>query len=214
MKALLSNSLVKGFTIAICLVAFSTSAYAQVLTTDTVCAVTQDKVYGITNSNPTSTYQWYISPATGGTIDNSIVPNDSIIEIDWGVTAGTYRLYAIETSINGCIGDSILLDVVVNPLPTAVAVSDSVCPGFSATLTVTLTGTAPWSIDYTDGSNNYNSVANASPHTISLPNYTASQTITVTGVTDNNTCAADTSVLPAVNVHVYPSPTPGNIYHY
>lgn len=192
----------------------SLSAMAQLTYTDSVCAGTQDKVYGIMNSEPTSIYAWWLSDPTAGTIDNSIAPNDSLIEIDWGLTPGTYTLYSVETSLDGCIGDTVQLDIIVHPLPTALVVSDSVCENFSATLTFDLTGQAPWTIDYTDGTNNFTAVANATPFTISTPPYTSSQTITVTGVTDGYSCAADPAGLPSTPVHIYPRPTTGAIYHY
>ncbi len=191
-----------------------TESFAQVTYTDTVCAATLDKVYGVTGSDPTSNYSWYISNPAAGTIDNSITANDSEIEIDWGTITGTVTLYVVETTADGCIGDSVQLDVVINPLPTIAIVSDSVCEGYSATLTVTLTGQAPWTIDYTDGTNTYQSIAASSPHTISLPTYTTSQTITITGVTDGNTCDADGSTLPSTGVVIFPKPVTGPIYHY
>ena len=212
-QALLSKNAVR--TVVLMLLTFmSVSAVAQVTYTDSVCAGTQDKVYGIMNSTATSTYSWWLSDPTAGTIDNSIAPNDSIIEIDWGLTAGTYTLYSVETSQDGCIGDTVELDIVVHPLPTALVVSDSVCENFSATLTFDLTGQAPWTIDYTDGTTNFTAVANATPFTISTPPYTTSQTITVTGVTDGYSCDADPAGLPSTLVHIYPKPSTGAIYHY
>ncbi|MDZ7845701.1 MAG: hypothetical protein U5L96_02360 [Owenweeksia sp.] len=163
---------------------------AQVTFTDSVCAGTQDKVYGIMSPSATSTYNWYLDPAAG-TIDNSIAPNDSIIEIDWGLNPGTYTMFAVETTADGCIGDSVELDVVIHPLPTALVVSDSVCENFSATLTFDLTGQAPWVIEYTDGTTNFTDTASATPYTVTTPPYTSSQTITVTNVTDGYTCVAD-----------------------
>lgn len=214
MKTLLSTqSFFKVFVLTL-FALMSVSAFGQVTYTDSVCAGTQDKVYGIMNANATSTYDWWLSDPTAGTIDNSIVPNDSIIEIDWGLNPGTYTLYSVETSADGCIGDTVDLDIIVHPLPTATVVSDSVCEGFSATLTFDLTGEAPWEIDYTDGSSNYTTTATSTPHTVSLPGYTSSQTITVTGVTDGYSCEADGAGLPSTPVHIYPKPSTGAIYRY
>lgn len=187
---------------------------AQVTYTDSVCAGTLDKVYGISSANPNSTFNWYISDPTAGTVDNSITTNNSEIQIDWGTTVGTYTIYAVETTEFGCVGDSVQLDVVLNPLPTATIAADTVCEGFAPTLTVTLTGTAPWTIDYTDGSNTYSTVANSSPHTVVLNPYTTSQTISVTGVTDDNDCDGDNSLLPSTPVVINPKANTGSIYHY
>ena len=196
------------------LLMLSNAAMAQVTYTDSVCAGTQDKVYGITGAVTTSTYTWYISNSSAGTIDNSITTNDSEIQIDWGTTVGTYTLYVVETTGDGCTGDSVMLDVVVNPLPTATIVADSVCSGYSATLTLNLTGQAPWTVDYSDGTNTYTANANTTPYTVALPAYTTSQTITITGVTDGHNCDADNAGLPSTGVTIFPKPTTGAIYHY
>lgn len=196
------------------LLLLSMVSIGQVTYTDTVCAATQDKVYGVTGPNATSTYNWWLSSPAAGTIDNSITANNNQIEIDWNTTTGTFTLYVQETSGDGCLGDTVSLDIIVNPLPTVAIVADSVCEGFAATLTLTLTGQAPWTVDYTDGTNNYSTVAASSPHTVSLPAYTTSQTITITGVTDGNTCDADPTGLPNTGVVVFPKPSTGAIFHY
>lgn len=188
---------------------------AQITATDTVCAGTEDKVYGITSANANSTFTWYIDAAAGGTIDNSITPSNNEIEIDWGMTPGTYTVYAVETTEWGCIGDSVELTVIINDLPTALVVSDSVCEGFDPTLTFTVTGEFPVTIDFTDGNNNYSTVASASPHvyTIVGAGYTTSQTIDITSVVDDNTCS-EVSPVTGVNVTIHPAANTGLIYHY
>ncbi len=212
-QTLLSSATLKVAVLAL-MTFMSASAFAQVTYTDSVCAGTQDKVYGIMNSTSTSTYAWWLSDPTAGTIDNSIAPNDSLIEIDWGLNAGTYTLFSLETSQDGCLGDTVQLDIIVHPLPTALVVSDSVCENFSATLTFDLTGQAPWTINYSDGTTNFTAVAGSTPFTISTPPYTTSQTITVTGVSDGYSCAADPAGLPSTLVFIYPKPSTGAIYHY
>ncbi len=196
------------------LLLLSLVSIGQVTYTDSVCAGSQDVVYGVTGPVASSTYNWWLSNPAVGTIDNSITSNNNQIEIDWGITTGTYTLYVQETSSNGCLGDTVSLNIIINPLPTVAIVADSVCEGFAATLTLTLTGQSPWTVDYTDGSNNYQTIAASSPHTVSLPAYTTSQTITITGVTDGNTCDADPAGLPSTGVVIFPKPTTGAIFHY
>lgn len=205
---------IKSLLAFIGLLFISATAIGQVTYTDSVCAGSQDVVYGVTGPVASSTYNWWLSNPGAGTIDNSITGNNNQIEIDWGIITGTYTLYVQETSSNGCLGDTVSLNVIINPLPTVAIVADSVCEGFAATLTLTLTGQAPWTVDYTDGTNNYTTVANSSPHTVTLPAYTTSQTITITGVTDGNTCDADAAGLPSTGVVVFPKPTTGAIFHY
>lgn len=187
----------------------------QITANDTVCAGTLDRVYGITSANATSTYTWYLQAASGGSINDSVVANDSEIKIDWGLTPGDYTVYAVETTQWGCIADSVELLVHVNDLPTAVVTSDSVCEGFDPTLTFVLTGEAPWTINFTDGTNNFSTVATSSPHTYTITGmgYTVTQSVDVTGVTDGNTCDEGTNQtgLPVV---IHPVAPTGAIYHY
>ncbi|AEV32420.1 hypothetical protein Oweho_1424 [Owenweeksia hongkongensis DSM 17368] len=197
------------------LIGVSFSTNAQITTPDSVCAGTQDKVYGISSANANSTFTWYIDAAAGGTIDNSVTTSNNEIEIDWGMTPGTYTVYAVETTEFGCIGDSVQLTVIVNDLPSATVVSDSVCEGFDPTLTFAVTGEFPVTIDFTDGTNNYSTVATASPHvyTMTGAGYTTSQTLDITSVVDDNTCSEVTPVT-GINVIIHPAANTGQIYHY
>lgn len=197
------------------LIGLGFASSAQITTTDSVCAGTQDKVYGITAANPNSTFTWYIDAAAGGTIDNSITPSNNEIEIDWGMTPGTYTVYAVETTEWNCTGDSVELTVIINDLPSAIVASDSVCEGFDPTLTFTVTGEFPVTIDFTDGTNNYTTVASASPHvyTMTGSGYTTNQTIDITSVVDDNTCSEVTPVT-GHTVIIHPAANTGLIYHY
>lgn len=196
--------------VAFCLLAAQTAS-AQFTTPDSVCAGTQDVVYGIVGANGTSTYTWSVTG--GGTIDNSIATNDSLIQVDWGTTPGVYTLSVVETSATGCLGDTVTLDVTIRALPTIAIVGDSVCQNDIASLAVTLTGQAPWYIDYTDGTNNFTDTANTASYVINAGGYTTTQTITITGVTDGYACAA-TGTLPDATLLVYPKPATGSIFHY
>jgi len=187
---------------------------AQVTYTDSVCAGSTDVVYGVTGAAATSHYSWYLSDPTAGTIDSTVSANNGTIEIDWGTTAGSYTLFVVENDQYGCYSDTVSLGIVINPLPTVAIVADSICEGFSSNLTFTFTGTAPWIVDYNDGTTNYTDTANASPYVVSLPPYNTSQTVTVTGLSDGNSCAADPASLPNTPVIVNPKPSTGAIFHY
>jgi gliding motility-associated-like protein len=98
--------------------------------------------------------------------------------------SGAYNIKL--TSSAGC--DSIAnLILTVRPLPTvSISAPESICMGSKAPITVQLTGSAPWSISYTDGTaikviNNINS----STFTFEL-DITAPTTIAVISVTDAN----------------------------
>lgn len=192
----------------------SAGAFAQVTTTDSVCAGTQDKVYGITSPDANSTYTWYLANAAG-TIDSSVTSNNSEIQIDWNSTPGTYTLYAVETTQYGCVGDSVSLDIVINPLPTVTVSIDTACSGYAPNMTLTLTGTAPWTVSYTDGTNSNSVIATSSPFIVPLTAYTSTTNIDITGVTDSHNCDADAAGLPTGTPAVIrPKPSTGAIYHY
>ena len=193
---------------------FSQNATAQVTFTDSVCAGSSDVVYGVTGAAGTSHYTWFLSDPAAGTIDSTVSANNGTIEIDWSNTVGTYTLYVVENDLYGCYSDTVSLGIVINPLPTVAIVADSVCVGFTSDLTFTFTGTAPWIVDYTDGTTNYTDTANASPYVVTLPAYNSSQTITVTGLSDGNACAADPAGLPNTPVIIRPKPSTGAIYHF
>lgn len=190
------------------------SLIGQKTYTDTICAGSQDVVYGIMGSTSASTYTWWLAQSNAGTIDRSHAANDSLIQVDWTSLAGTYTLFCQETSANGCLGDTVQLDIVINPVPTVAMVGDSVCGGATASVIFNFTGNGPWTVDYTDGSSNFTVTTSNSPYVASLPNYTSSQTISVTGLVDHGQCVADTSSLPSAQVVVGQNISTGTIYHY
>lgn len=196
----------------------SVAASAQVTTTDTLCVSTSDVTYGITSADPTSTFSWGFAPGytSLGTIDNSISSNNSTIEIDWGSTDGSTRIYAIEQSADGCYGDTVFLDIILNPLPTISITGDQVCENDSSSVNFTLTGTAPWDVVLSDGTNNYtyNNITNATA-TVTVAVFTpGTHNITVVSVSDANGCSGDLSGVAAATVTINAKPTTGGIYHY
>ncbi|KAA9353095.1 putative Ig domain-containing protein [Larkinella humicola] len=59
--------------------------------------------------------------------------------------------YSVTGTTAGCSGSSSVTLVVTNPASASLSGSTTLCPGQPATLSVDLTGTAPWSLTYTDG---------------------------------------------------------------
>nr|MBA4140323.1 gliding motility-associated C-terminal domain-containing protein [Segetibacter sp.] len=89
--------------------------------------------------------------------------------------------------------------VSVNPVPTAtISAGGSICAGSGKTLEVTLTGNAPWSFTYSDGSRSYtvNSIT-SSPYKLTVTP-AASTTYSITSVTSgsctNNSVNSSTTV--------------------
>lgn len=202
---------------AIYLLPLMVNAQTQVYTTDTVCVGTLAKTYGVTNVSPTSTLAWSLSDPSMGTIDNTIIsgPADSIIEIDWGMTSGSVILSVVETTIDGCVGDTVSLEIILMDLPTIALVGDTVCyDEATAIATFDLTGEAPWTITYDWDGNTYTTVATASPHVETLTGpHTASTTLTITNVEDSF-CEADLTGLTPADIHVLPPVgTISQVYH-
>jgi hypothetical protein len=85
--------------------------------------------YLINPPNPSSTYNWTLSG--GGVLSGTSGTSTSIT---WGSTPGTYTVTAIETDVNGCDGDPVIVDVTVISLPA---------PPTSATVLACVGGTIP-----------------------------------------------------------------------
>ena len=111
---------------------------------DTVC-LNETKQYGVT-LNLGSSYVWSISPETGYTMTPGATPN--LISVTW-TTPGTYTMTVIETNADGCVGEPVIIQIIVNPLPVCLIDGlDNICPGstnqYSAPAGMT---TYSWSID-------------------------------------------------------------------
>lgn len=76
---------------------------------DIVCVNATGEQYFVTNT-PTSTYQWTITGG-GGVLQTGQGTNS--ITVDWGATPGLYpnAVTITETTISGCVGNPITLNV-------------------------------------------------------------------------------------------------------
>jgi gliding motility-associated-like protein len=133
---------------------FGFNSNAQLAMPDYVC-IGDLKHYNV-NPNPIlgSTYNWSIDgiPQSGFTAN--------YIDITWNIT-GTYILEVQELSADGCFGPIRSGEVIVKPLPVAVAASNSpVCVGSPIDLTSTL---LPGITYLWEGPNGYLSML---PHTL------------------------------------------------
>lgn len=193
----------------------SYAASAQSTAPDSVCSGATNVVYEISSAAAGSTFNWWLDTPSAGTIDNSINASNSQIQIDWSTTPGTYTLYVQETTAEGCLGDTASLAITINALPTVAVVADSVCSGYTSTVTLSFTGNGPWNLDYTidGGSTTVNAVVATSPHVINFPSQTATATFEVVGVTDASGCAA-TGSMPTAVMFVHPAPSTPTIVHY
>ncbi|MCX6266829.1 MAG: hypothetical protein NTW16_05655 [Bacteroidetes bacterium] len=136
------------------------------------------------------------------------------VKVMW-TTPGIYYFKVTATNaacptMNLKVGKMIVLD----SLPTAVITPpDPICAGDSAHLTVTLTGTAPWSITLTDGTNDFifNNIL-TSPFNLTVPiiplvntTYWIKKVTDAVGTNETNS--------PSVLQVLKPKPTTSPIWH-
>ncbi len=150
-----------------------------------------------------ATYQWtgpnnFSDPLASTTIQN-ITPAHS----------GTYTIAA---NILGCgtFKDSLVLNV--HPLPSAtISLNDSICLGNSKTLSLVLTGSAPWNFSITDGNktDTIKQVASTPYKWIVSPS--AKTTYSLMHITDSNFCTINTAggLNVSSTVNLYPQPSVG-----
>ncbi len=122
-----------------------------------------------------------------------------------------YYLSAIVGDVNGagsvdlndpCLQVAQGTPIVFYQIPTAVlSGSDAICAGDNGTLTVQLTGTGPWSIEYDDGSGNLQMLngITQNPYTLSV-SPSATSTYCLTAMSDDN-CPGNASGCGTVNVN-------------
>lgn len=79
----------------------------------------------------------------------------------------------------------------------------TICAGATTTISITLTGTAPWNITYAkDGTNQTPATATSSPYTFTTG---SASVYTLVSVTDGNSCTATTSGSATIIVNALPS---------
>ncbi|MCD4747234.1 MAG: hypothetical protein K8R58_13130 [Bacteroidales bacterium] len=173
-------------------------SYAQDIPTDTVCAGSSEYYKVLTT--PGSTYTWVIS--NGGTPTYGVDIKSDSIRIQWSVCTQmeTEYIKVVETNEFGRSGDTITLQVLRYPIPSAIiSGSDTLFDGNTGTekIKVTLTGTPPWDIIYNDGKTNITvNGIEATPYTIktrSLSNPPLSHTYTLVSVKNESGCEGEIS---------------------
>jgi hypothetical protein len=97
------------------------------------------------------------------------------------------------------------ITIEVNPLPTAtLSGSTAICAGSSASLTINLTGTAPWDITYTDGTTTIDiNDINSTPFVFDIAPL-QTQTYLISNVSDGNSCANEGTGSAEITVNPIP----------
>jgi gliding motility-associated-like protein len=146
-----------------------------------ICAgdAIQDVIFTLTGTGPWSlTYTDGVTPST-------IVVNSSPFILS-NASDGTYSVTALSDA-TACSGTSFIgsATVLTNALPTAtVSGGGTICSGAAIPdITITLTGTGPWDLTYTDGLTPVTVTANTSPYVIANG---ADGTYSVTAINDAN----------------------------
>ncbi len=181
------------------------------------------------------TYMWtlYDDP----TVDFAVTPGTTVqpyaeftsdtnkpsVSVLWKIP-GTYFFKVNATDITGCANNLRVGIIQVISNLTATMTSTTVCVGEAASITVELTGTAPWSFTYTakvlsTGATSTNTVTGilASPYELNIvPNPKTTTEYTITSITDkwgtNNYPAP--AEPPKVIQEVTPKPNSSEIYKY
>ncbi len=130
------------------------------------------------------------------------------------VTPTVTTTYAVTSYLNGCTSygpeGTTYITVNVNPRPTAnIGPSQTICLGNPATFSVALTGSAPWSITYSNGSTTttVNNIT-TNPYVFNVNGLTANRTFTITAVSDSR-CTATPSDISGSAVVTVLNGTPG-----
>src|SRR5262249_35319482 len=166
--------------------------------TNAVCASSTGNNFsgpaGMTN------YSWSISG--NGTISGSSTSQN--VSVNATASAGTFTLTLTITDSNGC-SSTCNWSVTVNAKPTAnVSGSTSICPGGSATLSVALTGAAPWAILWADGFTQ-SAIASSPVTRTVMPSSTT--TYSVSSVSDANGCTNNGGTSATITVNSPPAIT-------
>ncbi|NEW81796.1 MAG: hypothetical protein GZ094_05490, partial [Mariniphaga sp.] len=154
-----------------------------------------------------NSYSWSITSAGGSTINGSGT-------VSWDLSFfGTARITVVATGCDGTTSTSTYRDVIVNPRPRSmVSGTTTVCSGSPAAITISLTGTPPWNLTYSDGTTPVSvSAIYSSPYVLNI-NPTTNKNYTVTALGDNYCTAigSDLTGSAAITVNPFPS-TPGSI---
>ncbi|MDI9258042.1 T9SS type A sorting domain-containing protein [Flavobacterium sedimenticola] len=150
------------------------------------------------------TTQWVDS------ITGQVISNTSSVSVTPTVTT----TYAVTSYLNGCTSygpdGTTYITVTVNPRPTAnIGPDQTICLGNPATFSVALTGTAPWSITYSNGATTttVNNIT-TNPYIFNVNGITANRTFTITALSDARCTAIASDISGSATVTVL-NGTPG-----
>lgn len=160
-------------------------------------------------------YRWQVlTTANGATFTD--VTNTGVYSgattASLGITGVTLSMhgYKYKLIVSGSCSpndESPEVTLTVNPRPTSViSGSTTVCANTPATISIALTGTAPWNITYSDGTTSTSVTTSSSTYTFSVSLVTT-KTYTVTSLSDANCTAASGDRTGSAVITINPLPT-------
>lgn len=157
-----------------------------------VCA----KTAMVSGSHDKGVGSWsFISNAPGAVLDDATVPTAALTAQQYGVSELQW-----EVNHQGCVHADRVTVFFNEPAGLALIKDQlTVCEGQSVEMDLSLTGKAPWRVDYTDGSQTFSSDINLSPASIALDNK-ESANYTIQKVTSADGCVGYPDALFPVTV--------------
>ena len=159
------------------------------------------------------TYKWQVKIPSGtytdltntGVYTGATTASLTITGATVGMNGYKYQLIVSGTCTPAVTSSEVTLTV--NPRPTSVITgSTTVCANSPATISIALTGTAPWNITYSDGTTSTSVTTSSSTYTFNVALATT-KTYTVTSLTDANCTAAAGDRTGSAIITVNPLPT-------
>jgi gliding motility-associated-like protein len=122
------------------------------------------------------------------------INNGHIASISLNQTSTISIVSVVETSGVICIGSGNTINVVITPTPTAtISGGGGICAGANADITFNFTGSGPFDVIYSDGTQNYNLAGINNGHTVSVAP-AANTTYTLVSMNDSSVLQCDGTV--------------------
>jgi hypothetical protein len=180
--------------------------------TQTVCQNSIPTALSVTATGGNLAYAWYSNTTSsntsgtliGGAVSSTYLPPTSV--------TGTKYYYVVVTgSCGSAVTSTVSGAISVTALTGSLTLSPtSITCGSSSTLSITLTGTSPWDITYSDGSTSYSifGITTATQTTVSPA---ATTTYTLLSIVDGNFCEGLPNTTATLTVNPISAPTIGTV---
>ena len=148
--------------------------------------------------------------ADNSLVGTAVTGNANTINLPAGTLTETrtFNISATNTA-DGCSKElSDLFTITINDLPAATLSGDAeICENETADITINLTGTAPWNISYTDGTNTFSETTSDNPYIFTVSD---AGTYALTALSDANCTGSYFSGTANITVNALPTVFIGN----